>query len=145
MLPELQKKLYEDFPSLYREKDKSIQESCMPWGFQCSAGWEPLIRKLSEMLKRIEELTGHQAVASQVKEKFGTLTFSHYIIPPGDKVDDLVCGIIDACVSNAEYRSAVTCEVCGEYGHLRNDNHWLTTLCTKHYEEYRARRHPPLD
>jgi len=139
MRAELQAKLYEDFPSLYREKDKSIQESCMPWGFECSDGWEPLIRKLSEMLKRIEELTGHQTVASQVKEKFGTLSFYHYTLPPEDKVDPIVSEIIDACVNNAEHRSAWTCEECGDYGQLRNDNNWLTTLCSKHHEKYRAR------
>lgn len=140
MRPELQNKLYEDFPSLYREKDKGIQESCMPWGFQCGAGWEPIIRKLSEMLKRIEELTGHQAVASQVKEKFGTLTFDHYTIPPDEaEADPIVCGIIDACVSITEQRSAWTCESCGEFGELRKEGGWLTTLCTEHHRERLAR------
>ena len=32
MKEELQDKLYKKYPSLFANKDKSIQESCMAWG-----------------------------------------------------------------------------------------------------------------
>lgn len=138
--PKLTQRLFDDFPLLYRNASLPPSQSALCFGIETDDGWEPLIRKLSEMLKRIEELTGHQTVASQVKEKFGILNFYHYTIHPEDKVDPIVSEIIDACVSDIEHRSAYTCERCGEFGELRKEGGWLTTLCTSHHKEYLAVR-----
>lgn len=62
--------------------------------------------------------------AAQVKEKFGTLSF--YMTTGTDEIYDLI--------AEAEKKSAVTCEVCGEPGELRRGG-WLKTLCDKHAEE----------
>jgi len=64
-----------------------------------------------------------QMVATQVKEKFGTLNFYYC------GGDDVVAGI----VLMAESMSAVTCEVCGNRGQ-RNDESWIHTLCSTHAE-----------
>jgi len=64
-----------------------------------------------------------QVVATQVKEKFGTLNFYY------DGGDD----VIDGIVRMAESMSAVTCEVCGNRGE-RNDESWIRTLCSTHAE-----------
>ena len=60
----------------------------------------------------------HQVVATQVKEKFGTLRFYY------NGGDDY----IDGAVSMAEAMSAVTCETCAEPGEVRPGG-WIKTLC----------------
>ena len=62
-----------------------------------------------------------QVVASQVKEKFGTLRFYYY------GGDDQVDGI----ERMAESMSAVMCETCGAPGKTRNGG-WIQTLCDEH-------------
>jgi hypothetical protein len=62
-----------------------------------------------------------KVVASQVKEKFGTLSFYY------NGGDDFVSGL----VSMAESFSARTCEKCGELGKLRGEG-WLYTACDLH-------------
>jgi hypothetical protein len=62
-----------------------------------------------------------QVVASQVKEKFGTLRFYYY------GGDDVVSGI----ERMAESMSAVMCEECGSPGKPRSGG-WIQTLCDAH-------------
>jgi hypothetical protein len=62
-----------------------------------------------------------QVVATQVKEKFGTLNFYY---AGGDQY---ISGLVDM----AENMSAVTCETCGNPGELRRGG-WLRTLCDAH-------------
>lgn len=56
--------------------------------------------------------------AMQVKEKYGTLCF--YMTSSTDEMED--------AISEAEAKSAVTCEDCGQPGVLRGGG-WLRTLC----------------
>lgn len=65
-----------------------------------------------------------QVIASQVKEKYGTLRFYY------DGGDDYVRGL----VSMAEWASANICEVCGERGKIRGTG-WLYVSCDKHAKE----------
>jgi len=65
-----------------------------------------------------------QVVASQVKEKFGTLRFYY------SGGDDYVSGVIRF----AESMSCVTCEVCGAPGETSGRS-WLRTLCETHRKE----------
>lgn len=51
MNKELDEKLVKDFPLLYKDRYKSMMSTAMYWGFDCSAGWEPIIRRLSEKLE----------------------------------------------------------------------------------------------
>ena len=64
-----------------------------------------------------------QVVASQVKEKFGTLRFYY------SGGDDIVSGI----ERMAESMTAVTCETCGAPGKSRSGG-WIQTLCDTHAE-----------
>jgi hypothetical protein len=66
-----------------------------------------------------------QVIATQVKEKFGTLRFYYW---GGDEY----CSGVE---SMAESMSAVTCEVCGSPGKLRHDG-WIRALCDEHAAEY---------
>lgn len=62
-------------------------------------------------------------VAVQVKEKFGQLRF--YLSSESDEMSEYI--------REAEDRSAITCEECGEPGITRTDLSWHLTLCDKHY------------
>jgi hypothetical protein len=75
-----------------------------------------------ELCNQVEEIP--QVVATQVKEKYGTLRFYY---AGGDDM-------IDGMVSMAEAMSERTCETCGAPGKLRTDG-WLKTLCDHHAEE----------
>ena len=67
-----------------------------------------------------------QVIATQIKEKFGTLRFYYW------GGDDYCRGV----ESMAESMSAVTCEVCSSPGKLRHGG-WVQTLCDEHAIETR--------
>jgi hypothetical protein len=114
----LQKKLYESFPKLYRQKDLSIQESCMPWGIETGSGWFKLIYDLS---KKISEIAP-ECEAVQVKEKYGTLRF--YVNGYNDDVETLI--------DEYEKLSAKTCEICGDTKTAKQRGKaWISTICNK--------------
>jgi hypothetical protein len=74
-------------------------------------------------LKKVPE-TCPQVVATQVKEKFGSLRFYYY---GGDD-------IVAAFVNMAESMSHVMCEMCGAPGSERGGG-WIQTLCDDHAAE----------
>jgi hypothetical protein len=88
------------------------------------------IKKAAEVLEDIEPQCKRvpeacpQVIATQIKEKFGELRFYYY------GGDDYCSGV----ESMAESMSAVTCEVCGSSGKLRNGG-WIRTLCDEHAKE----------
>jgi len=130
MSPELDNKLCKEFPLLYADRRASMQETCMCWGFDVGDGWYKLIYELSSKLEPLlRQLNDPLIKASQVKEKFATLRF--YMTTQTDEMDDLI--------NEAEDKSAVTCETCGEKGSLRNKG-WYSTRCDKCYEKERVNR-----
>lgn len=48
---ELDDALCKDFPLLFRDRNVSIMQSCMPWGFSCGNGWYKLIKELADKLE----------------------------------------------------------------------------------------------
>jgi hypothetical protein len=82
-----------------------------------------VLEDIEPQCKRVPEACD-QVIATQIKEKFGTLRFYY-------------CGGDDYChgvESMAESMSAVTCEVCGSSGKIRNGK-WIRTLCDEHAKE----------
>lgn len=122
------KKLYKDFPKLYRGKDKTLQESLMPFGFMCDDGWFKIVYDLSKKISKIDP----ECEAVEVKEKFGGLRF--YI--------NASCGKVFDAIDKAEELSYHVCEECGKKGVLREDLPWILTLCLKHYKEYSVEHSP---
>jgi hypothetical protein len=128
MAPEFDKYLCEKYPKIFKNRDGSIMETCMAWGFECGDGWFNVIDALCKEIQHhidwkykdlpVDEREAIQVVADQVKEKYGTLRFYYH---GGDEV-------IEGMVSMAESMTHRTCEVCGNSGQLRAGG-WYRTLC----------------
>jgi hypothetical protein len=143
------RKLYSDFPLLYRDRETTL----MQWGFNCHDGWFALIYQLSAEIEKAAREVGLDPTkdfwphARQVKEKFGTLRF--YIdtnLPAIDEVDADISMLqlgtapspagfmefrpvasiekIRDLVRAAEMKSAKICETCGQAGELRKGGWW---------------------
>ena len=87
--------------------------------FECDDGWHLLLFVAARQLEALDQ----DLKASQVKEKFGTLRF--YLDTYTEEAIEII--------REAEEKSAVTCEGCGEAGKLREGS-WLRTLCEECYE-----------
>jgi len=48
---ELQKQLFDKYPLIFQDKDKSMQETCMCWGIECNDGWYWLLDRLCSNLQ----------------------------------------------------------------------------------------------
>jgi len=124
MKEELQNKLYEDFPKIFRQKDLPMSDTCMCWGICVDDGWYNLIRNLCAEIQAYVDHSGiKQVEASQVKEKFGGLRF--YTDGGDKKVYELI--------RFAENLSYKTCEICEKKGELLtrggHEYGWRKTLC----------------
>ena len=102
MKSELDNKLCQNYPKIFRDRNAGPGESCMHWGFECGDGWYDIIDHLcyaathtwttsieidEEDAKKLLikkngyngcyylEIPAPTMVAAQVKEKFGTLRF----------------------------------------------------------------------
>ena len=81
-----EEELLKKYPKIFRQKDLSMQQTCMCWGMECGSGWYPIIDKLCEMLQWDIDKNGYpQIEATQVKEKFGTLRFYYTTLEPKEK------------------------------------------------------------
>lgn len=57
MSPELEQKLFEKYPVLFRDRDKPVTESCMAFGCEFSNGWYKLLDELCEYITRLSNRT----------------------------------------------------------------------------------------
>lgn len=116
----LEKELYKKYPKLFRQKDLSMQETCMNWGIETGTGWYWIIDQLCSCIQDyIDANNKPQAEFVQVKEKFGQLRV--YI----DNADEYIRGMI----SLAETMSYVTCESCGVTTGIIHTSGYIKTLC----------------
>jgi hypothetical protein len=134
MRRELDQKLCEEFPLLYRDGYKSKDETCMYWGFACGDGWFDIIYRLSEKLEALISLLpddGNRPCAAQVKEKFGGLNF--YMSQYTEGMSDFI-----AAAGKESYN---TCEDCGSKEDTTTEatRYWIKTLCPKCREIDRER------
>jgi hypothetical protein len=101
----------------------SIQNGLMAFGFECGDGWLPILNAIS----RIPGTCGQGRHRRQVP------------CHPGQaEVRTLrsttTAGGIQALVQKAEALSAVTCEVCGQQGTMRDD-FWVSVRCDRCYKK----------
>ena len=87
----------------------------LTFGIECGDGWFDLIDRLCKDIMRIDPTT----VATQVKEKFGTLRF---YAATRHEIFDLI--------DKAEEESETICEECGAPGKTEGTM-WLKTICKK--------------
>ena len=124
MNKELQDKLFEKYPKIFRQKDLPMQQTAMCWGISCGDGWYNIIDTLCGQIQNhlehnMKDNDGAIVIeATQVKEKYGSLRFYY---TGGDDFIRGVCWM-------AEGLSGCTCEECGSPG-TPNDKGWIHTLC----------------
>lgn len=130
------------YPKIFKDRFGNMQQTSMCWGFECGDGWFDLIDQLCSSIQsytdyqnsqRVSLLNSNpynatvpdevlQVVASQVKEKMGTLCF--YYSGGDNYINELVC--------TAESASSVTCDVCGAPGTKMQHRGWVQTRCQNH-------------
>jgi hypothetical protein len=116
---ELETRLSELYPNLFRGQDLPVTENLMSFGCECGDGWFNIINTACSLIATHEEHEGRTAfLFTQIKEKYGTLR----IYSAGG--DAYTAGII----AMAEAMSGETCELCGSPGTLGGAG-WLTTRC----------------
>ena len=100
---QLENKLYEKFPDLYREKTAPLESSKMPWGVQCGDGWYKLIYELSNKIAKIATEGEFSPAISQIsRHEDGTLHVGvRNVTPP-----------IADVITTARETSRLTCESC---------------------------------
>lgn len=127
----LDEELCRKYPQIFRDRHADMRTTAMCWGFDCGDGWYNIIDAVCATIQnhernnKLNNVVMPPVIATQVKEKYGTLRFYY---TGGDDY-------IDGVVAMAEYMSGVTCENCGSPGKLRDDG-WLRTLCDEHAKEY---------
>ena len=118
---ELQKKLYDKYPKIFRQKDLPMSETCMCWGIDTGKGWFSILDVLCGQIQYYcDKVIKRQIEAVQVKEKYGTLRF--YTEPYDDTIEKYV-GIVESI-------SGRTCEECGDTSSAKvRGGSWLSCRC----------------
>lgn len=116
----LQKRLFRKYPKLFKQKDLSMDKTCMCWGLKTGDGWYFLIDSLCAAIQhRIKYHNVRQIEFTQVKEKFGGLRIYH------DSCDDGIESMIEfACALSNNI-----CEQCGSTQKVKQTRGWIRTLC----------------
>lgn len=138
MNTELQNQLYEKYPQLFVNKDKTPMQSPMCFGIETGEGWYDIISSLCWMIKQHEDGIIWQTKWTQetdpeyksdyfpvkfdqIKEKYGGL---RVYFSGGDQY-------IEGLVSMAEAISYRVCDVCGNKGEV-NKGGWISVRCEAH-------------
>ena len=117
------------YPILLQNLHGNPRTTCMAWGFEISPGWYGIVDDCCYELERLNQhwsTSGNSVVADQIKEKFGELRF--YFSADNPVLWDEAREIIRC----AEYRSEMTCCICGESGRTQRHDGWYGTWCDDH-------------
>jgi hypothetical protein len=125
------------YPEIFQDRTAAMTQTAMCWGFECGDGWFKILDLLCERIQSHIKWNSNtknpipQVVATQVKEKYGTLSFYY------SGGDDYISGL----VSMAETISSITCETCGGPAQISDENTgWVSTICEP-CEQARSRRY----
>lgn len=183
MKPELDKALCEKYPKIFANRHADMKTTAMCWGFECGDGWYHIIDALCESFThsyttvKTLELDGRKmpedikydnpeynsylwshngcanVIATQVKEKFGTLRFYYYTMRSDEdsimakKYPNTASAILNeqylytiGLVRMAEIMSSRVCEETGQIGELHSlgtgPGAWLKTLNKEYAKNY---------
>lgn len=123
MTKHLDEALCAKYPKIFVDRHADIRNTAMCWGFECGGGWYWLIDNLCKTIQSYIDDNAHlniwQVVATQVKEKYGTLRFYY---TGGDET-------IGGMVWLAEHLSGKICEECGSNDTVTQTRGWIKTRC----------------
>jgi hypothetical protein len=129
MSPNKEKYLFETYPKIFI-RPSTPKENLMFFGFECGDGWFDLIDQLCKHIQSYIDNNPHlnivQPQAIQVKEKYGTLRFY------AGGGNEFIRGMI----SQTEWLSGITCEICGSHERIQKTQGYIRTLCGIHYKQY---------
>jgi hypothetical protein len=124
MKAEFETLLCQRYPLIFSERYRSVSESAMGFGFSCGDGWLDLIDVLCEQLQSCSDYSqAPQVVASQVKEKFGQLSF--YLLGNASPEQR-------GMITMAQSMSARICELCGKPAQTLVCGYACLTRCSEH-------------
>jgi len=163
----LQEQLFSKYPKIFAQKDMPMSETCMCWGIECGNGWYNLIDSLCGQLQwNTDQNKYPQVIATQVKEKYGTLRFyytwehnekrrtakeriEHFIYNILRRImlkfcrnlyhSDREYGHQEGLISFADYTSGSTCESCGSNKDVTKTEGWIVTLCPECMKAYKEK------
>lgn len=146
MSPELDKKLCEKYPELFRDRHGDPTQTLMCWGFNCGDGWYSLIDSICEYLmadvNRLEDRIHSEFYKSEDKTKFREeLIEARKNIPVVVQVKEKFGGLrfyVDGATKEqydyirfAEKFSYRICEECGTTNEVKTYTWaWHKTLCS---------------
>jgi hypothetical protein len=140
MTPEKQQAIFDLYPALYSDREKPMTETCMCWGLACGDGWYGILRDLTKQIRYLDERCHFATRATQVKEKFGTLSF-YYTTRPLTAFSDVETygDILYAVIHNVELVSEYVCETCGDKvtACIRGTS-WLYVRCDACWAELKS-------
>lgn len=135
MNTKLEYSLVQDFPEIFRDWHGDPTQTCMAWGIECPAAWEPAIRaacqEITAQVRRVNSqhpTLGLRVTADQIKEKFGTLRFYWHSecalwkdvdwrfdhpLPEHEAAVKQAHHCIDGAVAVAERITSLVCGDCG--------------------------------
>lgn len=118
MIPKLDALLCQRYLMIFADRHLPVEECSMGRGFECGDGWFDILYALCETIQFSVDHHGvRQVVATQVKEKFGTLRFR-------------ICGGNEetkGMIRMAETMSCRVRELCGKPG--KTSQNPLMTRC----------------
>lgn len=158
MRRELEERLCEDFPDLFRQYSYS-KESYYALYIACGDGWEPIIRRLSERIKNIAETIvkshhnhGNMEVSGEMQDRKSVDGGSKITLTPRDfrfmyikeKYGILHLSLsqsapeLEEAMNQARQESRYTCETCGRPGKFGGPS-WPLVFCNHHgFDDRRA-------
>lgn len=138
MNTELQNQLYEKYPQLFVNKDKTPIQSPMCFGIEVNDGWYDIISTVCWMIKQHEDNKRWQ---TEYKQKEDPTYESDYFSVKFDQIKEKYGGLrlyfsggddyVEGLVSIAEAMSYKICDICGNKGQP-NDGGWISTRCEAH-------------
>lgn len=138
MNTELQNTLYEKYPQLFVNKDKTPMQSPMCFGIEVNDGWYDIISTVCWMIKQHEDSIVWQ---TEWKQKTEPEYQSDYFPVKFDQIKEKYGGLrvyfsggdqyIEGLVSMAEAMSYHICDVCGNKGEANKDG-WISVRCEAH-------------
>ena len=122
------------YPKIFVNRYDNMKKTAMCWGFEHGDGWFWLLDQLCDSIQNYVDINNKyrseevkkipQVIATQVKEKFGTLNFY------SQGGDEYTRGMIRL----AEDMSANICEFCGSTINVGRTSGWISTVCKDCYD-----------